>query len=168
MPYDAANTTKTSRQFFSFLISNPMDGRRVHRRTTFRLFPVPTHRHANPRLMVIVGLRSPPASSFLHLSAFALPHFIATHPSRSSNPTGAYVLPRTRTRRILSLVSRRHGWATRCVCRFSYLPLYRYPYSHTSRVSSSSSLVLCPAYKTNPRASCSIPSSRNVLAHLLG
>ena len=86
-----------------------------HRR---RLPALPTQRGANPRLMVIIGLRSPPASRSPHWSAFALPHLrpIPTHPSRSSNPTGAYVRPRPR--RILSQVSRRHGWATRCVRRF--------------------------------------------------
>ena len=54
---------------------------------------LPTQRHANPRAMVAIGLCSPPASRFLHWNAFALPHLhlIPTHPSRSSNPTGAYV-----------------------------------------------------------------------------
>jgi len=132
MPYHAADTTKTSRQFFSFLISNPSMA------AESTAAPPSMSPHPTPRKSTLNSNDWPafPTSRFPHYSAFALPplHPIPTHPSRSSNPTGAYIRPQPR--RFLSQVSRRDGCATRCVRHLSHLaftltPLLAYIKSFT-------------------------------------
>ena len=70
------------------------------------LSALPTQCHANPRLMVIIGLCSPsestPDSYIRSRSRFPYLQSIPTHPSRLSNRTEAHVRPRCQPRRILS------------------------------------------------------------------
>jgi len=161
MPYDVADTTKTSCQFFSFLISKPMDSRRVHRSTTFRLSPSNSNYWpAFPSSFQIPTLERVRASAFT-----CHPHppvqdikvvksdwdICSTSTSTVSEPSfkATWLGHPVRLQVVLS--------------SFTPTPLLAY-----IKVSSSSSRASQPAHKADPLASCSTPSSRTALACLLG